>query len=919
MLGEGVIIAVSFAYMAVLFGIAYYGDKRADEKRSIINNPYIYSLSIAVYCTAWTFYGSVGRAASTGAGFLPIYLGPTLMAALWWLVLRKIIRIAKTYRITSIADFIGSRYGKSALLTGLVTVIAVIGILPYISLQLKAVATSFFIINQYPDLVMPSQQLDQAFWKDSAFYIAMLLAAFTILFGTRHIDVSEHHEGMVAAIAFESVVKLCAFLAVGVFVTYSAFDGPADLFRQALEVPELAQLMQFSALPGTYANWFALTILSMLAVFLLPRQFQVTVVENTDERHILKASWLFPLYLLIINIFVLPLAFGGHLLFTDNAVDPDTYVLTIPMALNNEWLTLFVFIGGLSAATGMVIVATIALSTMISNELIMPVLLRNRRLGLSQRSDLTGIISAIRRGAIIVILLLGYLYFKLIGESYALVTIGLVSFAAAAQFAPSILFGIFWKGATRKGALAGLIAGFVIWTYTLLLPALSQSGWLPQQFIDAGLFGISVLKPYALFGLEGLDPITHAVFWSLPANTLLLVMVSLLSRPEPLEQLQARAFVDIYERERISTRQSDIWSGNVRISELEELVARFLGKQAASSSFKNFARQRGFELAENKVVEPHMQLASHAESILAGAIGASSARVMVSNLFGGGSISIDDVMEILSETSQVMEYSHQLEKQTKKLKATSMELRAANKRLLELDHLKDEFVSTVSHELRTPLTSIRAFSEILLDTPDLDQQERENFLQIIVKESERLTRLINDVLDMAKVESGQMDWNIESVRADSLITDAVNAVYQLYQKRNIDLASDIPAATVMLHVDRDRILQVLINMLSNAAKFCEPDTGKVEIGLQVKSNQVEFYVTDNGPGIDAENKSLVFEKFHQVNDQQTGKPKGTGLGLAISRLIVEHHDGRIWVDSEPGRGSSFRFTLPSMQASGPVS
>ena len=399
MLGEGVIIAVSFAYMAVLFGIAYYGDKRADQKRSIINNPYIYSLSIAVYCTAWTFYGSVGRAASTGVGFLPIYLGPTLMAAMWWLVLRKIIRIAKTYRITSIADFIGSRYGKSALLTGLVTVIAVIGILPYISLQLKAVATSFFIINQYPDLVMPSQQIDQAFWKDSAFYIAMLLAAFTILFGTRHIDVSEHHEGMVAAIAFESVVKLCAFLAVGAFVTYGAFDGPADLFGQALQVPELAELMQFSAMPGTYANWFALTILSMLAVFLLPRQFQVTVVENTDERHILKASWMFPLYLLIINIFVLPLALGGHLMFTGEAVDPDTYVLTIPMALNNEWLTLFVFIGGLSAATGMVIVATIALSTMISNELIMPVLLRNRLFGLSQRSDLTGTISAIRRGA----------------------------------------------------------------------------------------------------------------------------------------------------------------------------------------------------------------------------------------------------------------------------------------------------------------------------------------------------------------------------------------------------------------------------------------------------------------------------------------------------------------------------------------
>ena len=910
MLSEGVIIVISFAYMGVLFAIAYFGDKRADEKRSIINNPYIYSLSIAVYCTAWTFYGSVGRAANTGAGFLPIYLGPTLMAALWWLVLRKIIRIAKTHRITSIADFIGSRYGKSGLLAGLVTVIAVIGILPYISLQLKAVATSFFIINQYPELVMPSQQVDQAFWKDSAFYIAMLLAAFTILFGTRHIDVSEQHEGMVAAIAFESVVKLFAFLAVGYFVTYSVFDGPANLFEQALDVPALAELMQVSAVPGSYANWFSLTILSMLAIFLLPRQFQVTVVENTDERHILKACWLFPLYLLVINIFVLPLAFGGLLLFPDNSVDPDTFVLTIPMALNNEWLTLFVFIGGLSAATGMVIVATIALSTMISNELIMPAILRNHLFGLTKRSDLTGIILAIRRGAIIIILLLGYLYFKLIGESYALVTIGLVSFAAAAQFAPSILFGIFWKGATRKGALAGLIAGFVIWAYTLLLPAFSQSGWLPQSFIEVGLFNISVLNPYALFGLEGLDPITHAVFWSLPANVLLLVVVSLLTQPEPLEQLQARAFVNIYEQGAQKTARTDIWSGNVKISELEELVARFLGKRAARLSFENFAHYRGFDLDNYKVAEPHLHLASHAESVLAGAIGSSSARVMISNLFGGGTISIDDVMEILSETSQVMEYSHKLEKQTKKLQATSRELRAANERLTELDHLKDEFVSTVSHELRTPLTSIRAFSEILLNTPDLDQQEREKFLRIIVKESERLTRLINDVLDMAKVESGRMDWNIELTEADTIVTDAVNAVYQLYQERKIKLEKQIPAESISLEVDKDRILQVLINILSNSAKFCESETGKVKVGIKLRPDLLEFYVDDNGPGIDHENQALIFEKFHQVSDQQSGKPKGSGLGLAISKLIIEHHNGRIWVESEPGNGCSFRFTLP---------
>src|SRR5471030_1417936 len=457
MLHGTTIFLVAFAYLGLLFAIAYYADQRADAGRPVVASPYIYSLSLAVYATAWTFYGSVGRAASDGIGFLPIYIGPTLMIALWWVVLRKMLRISKQNRITSLADFIASRYGKSALLGGLVNVIAVIGILPYISLQLKAVSNSFTILVQYPDIIMPTAVVAAPMRQDTALWVALILAAFTIAFGTRHLDAAEHHPGLVAAIAFESLVKLLAFFAVGVFVTFGMYHGFGDVFARVAAVPKLRAMMTpLDGVAGGYASWAWLTILSMMAIMFLPRQFQVAVIENLDEKHLNKAIWLFPLYMLAINVFVLPIAFGGLLHFPDGSVDADTFVLTLPMAEKQELLALLVFIGGLSAATGMVIVETIALSTMVCNDLVMPVLLRLRRLRLNERRDLTGLLIGIRRGAIVLILLLGYVYYKLAGEAYALVSIGLISFAAVAQFAPAVLGGIFWRSEEHTSELQSL-------------------------------------------------------------------------------------------------------------------------------------------------------------------------------------------------------------------------------------------------------------------------------------------------------------------------------------------------------------------------------------------------------------------------------------------------------------------------------
>ncbi|MCC6609999.1 MAG: histidine kinase [Burkholderiales bacterium] len=910
MLHSTAIIFTSFAYLGLLFAIAYYADQRADAGRSVINSPYVYSLSLAVYATAWTFYGSVGRAASDGVGFLPIYIGPTLIILLWWVVMRKILRIAKRNRITSLADFIASRYGKSAMLGGIVTVIAVIGILPYISLQLKAVSNSFSILVQYPGIVMPAESGALPIREDTALWVAMILAAFTIVFGTRHLDAAEHHQGMVAAIAFESLVKLLAFLAVGAFVTFGIYDGFGDLFARAAAEPSMRAMMTpFEGVAGGYANWAWLTILSMMAIMFLPRQFQVAVVENVDENHLKKAVWLFPFYMLAINVFVLPIAFGGLLRFPGGTVDADTFVLTLPMAEKQELLALLVFIGGLSAATGMVIVETIALSTMVCNDLLMPVLLRMRSLRLNERRDLTGLLLGIRRGAIVLILLLGYLYFRLAGEAYALVSIGLISFAAVAQFAPAMLGGIFWKGGTRRGALYGLIAGFGVWLYTLLLPALARSGWLPIGLLEHGPFGIELLRPLQLFGLAGLDQITHAMIWSMLANIGAYVAVSLSISPGADEHRQASLFVDVFSHTGEASG-ARFWRGTASAPELYHLLARFIGSEPATAAFDEFWRARGLRWPGDQLVAD-ADLVHYVEVQLAGAIGAASARIMVASVAKEEVLTVDEVRAILDEASQVVVYSHRLEQKSRELEAATDELREANERLQELDRLKDDFVSTVTHELRTPLTSIRAFTEILLDDPDIHVEQRKKFLGILAKEAERLTRLINQVLDLAKIESGNAEWAETRVDMREVIADTLAAMDQLFREKAVRVEARLPDTVSPVTADLDRMIQVMLNLLSNAVKFSEGAKPLIEIALAEGDGCLRIDVRDNGCGIRPEDHEVVFSKFHQVGDALTGKPRGSGLGLHISRRIVERFGGRMWVESRLGSGACFSFTLPT--------
>src|SRR6266540_815210 len=777
MLTAPTIVIIAFLYLCLLFAIAYYGDKRADRGRSIIGNPYIYALSIAVYATSWTFYGSVGRAASSGVGFLPIYIGPTLTFILGWYLIRKIIRISKVNRITSIADFIASRYGKSSNLGGLVTIIAVVGILPYISLQLKAISMSFSVLVGYPEIVMPAQSGSTPVLQDTALYVALIMAAFAILFGTRHIDASEHHEGMVAAIAFESVVKLLTFLGVGVFVTYGVYQGFGDLFSRAASSGDLAKLFTIDAGTG-YTSWISLTVLAMLAI---------------------------------------------------------------------------------------------------------------------------------RRGAIVVIVLLGYAYVRLIGETYALVTIGLVSFVAAAQFAPAIVGGILWTGATKAGALAGLTGGFLVWIYTLLLPSFARSGWIGESFVNDGPFGYELLRPYELFGLSGLDSIAHALFWTMVANVGLYVAVSLVTSQTIIERSQANQFVDIFGRGAPGER---IWRGRATIGDLRLLLARFIGEPLAEAAFHRLARERNRRLDDASPADA--DIVSYVERQLAGAIGASSARIMVASVLREEMHDIDEVMQILDEASELIVYSRRLEEKSKELEAATNELRAANERLKELDKLKDDFVTTVSHELRTPLTSIRSFSEIVHDNPDLPIGQRREFLQIIVQESERLTRLLNDILDLAKMEAGKIEWHMADTAPRATIERALAATKGFVRKHGkVQLETALEDDLPVVHVDPDRLMQVIVNLISNAVKFSDKETGWVRLEARREDSALRVDVRDNGIGIDKKDHNRIFERFQQAGNTLTEKPAGTGLGLPISREILRHFNGEIWVESEIGKGATFSFRIPT--------
>ncbi|MEP3048791.1 MAG: PAS domain-containing hybrid sensor histidine kinase/response regulator [Roseibium sp.] len=652
MLHGWVVILAAMAYILFLFGIASYGDRmtRRTNGTRIGGRPLIYALSLSVYCTSWTFFGSVGNASRSGAEFLTIYIGPLLVFALGYPLLRRIIQISKAESITSIADFIGARYGKSQSVAALATLIAVIGVIPYIALQLKAVSLS--ITTLVGPLISPSDTFTPVF-DDVTLLIALGMAIFSWAFGTRHIDATEHQEGLMLAIAAEAVVKLVAFLAVGFWVTYTLFDGPIDLVRAISEAPEVSAVFEG---PVNISNWVVMSTLSAFAVLLLPRQFHVTVTENNSAAELKRASWMFPVYLVLINLFVIPIAAAGMLRFGQD-INPDTFVLALPMDAGEPWLALFVFIGGLSAATAMVIVATVALAIMISNDIVVPLLLRRHSeedLINSSGTDMSRRLLTIRRLAIFGILVLAYAYYDVAGDTAALVSIGLLSFAAIAQFAPAFVGALFWRRATALGALAGLSGGFLVWAYTLLLPTFAQSGLISDAILITGPFGIDALNPQSLLGIEA-DPFIHGTVWSLGINILFFVTGSFIRAPLPAETLQANVFVPIELTPSPSLRY---WRTSVTAGDLQIAVARYLGEERTERSFQRFAGERGIQLDPNTSADA--SLLRFSEQLLASAIGAASSRLVLTLMLKRHDPSTKGAVKLLDDASMAIQHNRDL-------------------------------------------------------------------------------------------------------------------------------------------------------------------------------------------------------------------------------------------------------------------
>lgn len=891
-MNSAVLLLILLGYLGILFFIAHWAEKKENIKWT--NNAYIYALSLAVYCTAWTYYGSIGVAANTGMGYLPIYIGPIIIIPAWIIILKKIIRISRVNKISSIADFISLRYGNSRFLGAIVTVVCLAGIIPYIALQLKAISETFHIVTQ--------TNSSSYIFDDTTTYVAVALALFASYYGTRYVDASEKRKGIVTAVALESVLKLVFFIIVGIYVTFFVFEGYDDLYAKASLLKNFKEKNTIGGLEQGL-NWFFLSMVSLFAIFLLPRQFQMAVVENNRERHIKTAIWLFPLYLLLFNIFVYPIAWGGNVLFEGKNVNADTYSLLIPQFFDNQTLTVLVFLGGFSAAISMIVVSSISLSTMLSNNLLIPYTFLGKLKNEEQIINNKKIVN-IRKIGIFSLIIAAYFIYRFFALDYSLVSIGLISFVIIAQLAPAFFGAIFWRRGSRLGAIYGILIGFLICIYTLLLPYAIGLTNNESSFISEGFLKIGLLKPFQLFGLDYLQPVPHAFFWSMLFNTITYFAVSVSFKGNYRERNYAEMYVDI---DKYSTNHENafVWKGTAYTRDIEKVLIRFLGEERTKRAMNIFNTKynvdKDQELADARLVK-------FAENLLTGHIGTASARILISSVVKEEKITLPEVLKILEESKENISINKKLTETSNQLQKITSELQKANETLVRKDIQKDEFLDTVTHELRTPITAIRAASEILHDDDEIPEELRKQFLQNIISESDRLNRLIDKILDLEKFETGKQTIYPSLHNVIDTIENSIEPLKQLIKNRNISVYVE-SKDTVLAYYDEDRIVQVVTNLLSNAIKFCPETDGLITIQVKKKDNFIETSVQDNGKGINPNDFDVIFDKFYQASNQNFKKPVGSGLGLAICKQIIEHHKGKIWVEPSV-KGACVVFTLP---------
>ncbi|MBU2958482.1 sensor histidine kinase [Paracoccus sp. 1_MG-2023] len=867
------LLATCLCYVALMFGVAYAADRAAAAGHvRWLDHPLVYTLSLSVYCSAWTFYGAVGYASRSGLEFATIYLGPTIVFTGAWWGLRRLVRVARMHHVTSVADLISARFGKSNRLAAIVTLIAVIASTPYIALQLQSVRLSF-------ELFATSRPDEGGALGGTAMWVAGGLALFTILFGTRNLAADERHHGVVTAIALEALVKLVAFLALGVFVVWGLADGPVDVLRR---VGDAAQDPRFA--DGWVLRpdrWTALILVSGAAILTLPRMFQVMVVEAADEDRLHVAGWAFPAYLFAMSFFVLPIAVMGAEILPEGA-NPDLYVLTLPAAAGQDMLALLVFLGGFSAATSMVVVCAIAVATMVSNHWLVPGWLALRRIPAGEGTDdLRGFVLNARRIAILAIMAAGWTYHQASGGAAALATMGLVAFTGMAQVLPAMLGGLLWRGANRKGAYAGICTGFALWMALIFLPSVGMGGDLPVP--------------------AGVDPWTAAVALSLALNTAAFIGVSIFGFPDPVERLQGLSFVSAVE----PIRHSRMARGDDRAEPLLAMARRVWGTDAALRYFQAEAQAQG---KSGYLPDLTPRFLTALERRLAGSIGSATAHAMIDRVAGGVALTVADLLQVADEAQRAKEETQRLEAARAELARTARQLREVNDKLTALSIQKDAFLGQISHELRTPMTSVKAFSEILKD-PSITPEERSRFAQIIHTEAGRLTRILDDLLDLSVLEGGRAQLTVTAANLHDLITRALAAASATRPERSFVIDRDLPAEHLGVITDADRLLQVLINVIGNARKYCDAPHPAMRIRVRrPEAGGAVIDVVDNGSGIDAGRQSLIFEKFSRLNDP--AKAGGAGLGLAICKEIMAALGGSI--SYLPGQGgAAFRVVLPA--------
>ncbi|WP_332018591.1 ATP-binding protein [Kaistella sp.] len=867
-------------YLGLLFFIAFWAEKK--KSNFWINNPYIYSLSLAVYCSAWTYYGSIGVASNQGLEYLAIYIGPVIIIPAWIYINSKIIRISRVHKISSIADFISLRYGNSRSLGAIVAVVCMLAVIPYIGLQIKAISDTFHLMTH-------TANSDNIF-LDTATYVVLIIAVFSAYYGTKYVDASEKRLGIISAVAVESFLKLIFFIILGVFVVYGVFNGFDDIYEKASKLPDFTQKNTFNGLEGAF-NWFLMCMLSMTAIFLLPRQFHTTIIENRTEKHLKTAIWLFPLYLLLMNFFVFPIAWGGKILFFGENVNPEFYSILIPQKFGNMMIAGMVFLGGLSACISMIIISSISLSVMLSNNIIIPYGWLNSLKTETEYANNRTIVN-IRKFSIFSLIILAFVFYKYLISSATLFSVGLTAFVLIAQLAPAFFGAIFWRRGSYAGAVTGIIAGVLICYFNLILP-----NYFETTYQNSAVFNF--------FKLAYLSPVASAFFWSLLVNGGLFMIISSFIAGNYRERNFAELYVDI--NDYIQHHENAyIWKGTANISDITNILTRFLGEKKTKQALKIFNLKYNIS-DENDSADS--RFIKFSENLLSGRIGTASAKILIEGVTKEDKITLPEVLKILEESKENISMNKQLTEHSQQLRKLSEELQNANETLVIKDKQKDDFLDSVAHELRTPITAIRATSELLLDDDEMPAEIKKDFLGNIISESDRLAEIINDILFLDKLEAGTTPLNLAEKNITETYHKALKPLLQLFEQKHLHHSEVNLLQHEIFEFDEMKMIQVFQNILGNALKFAN-EQGMIQTKFQEKNGMLKISIFNTGKTIPTEDLQYVFEKFYQSKNQNLRKPLGSGLGLAICKRIISAHGGNIEAKNKE-IGVTFEIFLPT--------